>query len=422
MDLTSTRILITHTTISRIMGSTVVAAQLASCLQQKGASVTVFSAAFSSPAKEMFERNNILVVTNEDVDLDLYSFDFIWVNSQILPLSLVRALDEFNRAAEGDQRVLMEKMPVFIFNHMGAMEEVCDEFPYIPLLEESVASLEVYVSPEAYAAMQPYYDTARNADIPQAIFPNPAPREYAFDRSHLIEGVKPRSVLFVSSHLPEEAVQAMALLRQQGVSVHHIGTGADEREVTPDVIAQADAVVSIGKTVQYCLLSATPVFVYDYLGGYGYLSEDNRESAQYANFSGRGGVKLSAEEIVAALLGDYSSAAEYLESNLEMWREQFALDAQVDKIFALADPRQTLSFPYSSYTKTLMQQERFAFRYWKTWSEYIELFEWTRDNRDAIEKLLGVIDDIQNSMSFKAGRAITAPLRGLRDLLNRKAD
>ncbi|WP_251197724.1 hypothetical protein [Anaerotardibacter muris] len=414
--------MITHTTISQIMGSTVVAAQLASCLKEKGAAVTVFSTSFANPAKEMFERLAIDVVFDEDAQFDLYSFDYIWVNSQILPLSIVAALDQFNGATEEQQQILLKEMPCFIFNHMGAMEEVSDEYPYIPLLEESLASLEVFVSSEAREVMEPYYDADRNAAIPQVVFPNPAPQQFAFDRPALAQGAKPGSILFVSSHLPEEAYQAMDMLKSQGCEVLHIGAGANEREVTPEVIAQADVVVTIGKTVQYCLCSATPVFVYDYLGGFGYLNDKNIQAAQYANFSGRGGAKMSADQIVSALLDGYEQASVYLQANLAGLREQFDMGSQVDQIFAQAQPRGDISFPYRGYTKTLMQQERFAQRFWKTWYEYIALFEWTRENRDAIDHLLGTIDDIRGSVSFKAGRALTAPMRSLRNVFTRKGD
>lgn len=404
------------------MGSTVVTAQLASCLQQKGATVTVFSTSFVDPAKEMFTRTDINVVTDEEADLDLYSFDYVWVNSQILPLSIVAALDQFNGASRAQQQDLLKKMPCFIFNHMGAMETVSDEYPYIPLLEESIASLEVFVSPEAHDVMEPYYDADRNAGIPQVVFPNPAPQQFAFDRPAPAQDAKPESILFVSSHLPDEALQAMEILKSQGCKVWHIGTGAEEREVTPEVIEQADVVVTIGKTVQYCLLSATPVFVYDYLGGFGYLSDENMQTAQYANFSGRGGKKLSADHIVSTLLDGYGGAVAYLRENLAALRDQFDLGNQVDNIFSLAIARVEISFPYRGYTKTLAQQERFALRFWKTWYEHIALFEWTQENRDAIDHLLGTIDDIRGSVSFKAGRALTAPLRSMRDMFTRKAD
>ena len=182
MDLTNTRILISHTTIAQVMGSTIVTAQLASCLKRKGAEVLVFASTFEGSLKEMFERDDIPVITDEEADLDLYSFDYVWVNSQVLPFAFVRALDGFNAASEQEQEERLPNLPRFIFNHMGAMETVCDEYPYIPLLEESIASLEVYVSPEARDAMQPFYNETLNEGVPQTIFPNPAPSEFAFDR------------------------------------------------------------------------------------------------------------------------------------------------------------------------------------------------------------------------------------------------
>ena len=59
--------------------------------------------------------------------------------------------------------------------------------------------------------------------------------------------------------------------------------------------------ITIGKTVQYCLLSATPVFVYDYLGGFGYLDASNIERARYAISQDVVVRKLSAEEIASTL-------------------------------------------------------------------------------------------------------------------------
>lgn len=422
MDFTNARILITHTTISQIMGSTIVTAQLASCLKRKGAQVVVFSSTFEGSLKEMFERDGIPVIVDEEADLDLYSFDYVWVNSQVLPFAFVRALDAFNAASEQEQEERLSNLPRFIFNHMGAMEAVCDEYPYIPLLEESIASLEVYVSPEARDAMQPFYDKALNESIPQALFPNPAPSEFAFDRVIPAKGVRPQSVLCVSGHMPVEVGEALELLRKRGLNVHHIGAGADEREVTPEVIQDFDVVITIGKTVQYCMLSATPVFVYDYLGGFGYLDGENIERARYANFSGRGGVKMTAEEIVASLLDNYETAVAYFFSQREVWRKHYRLDARVDEVFALAQPRETLSFPYPGYTKVLLQQERFAVRFWRTWAEYHTLFAWTEDSREMIDQLVGSIEDIKGSMSFKAGRAITSPARLVRDLLSRKPE
>ena len=181
-------------------------------------------------------------------------------------------------------------------------------------------------------------------------------------------------------------------------------------------------VITIGKTVQYCMLSATPVFVYDYLGGFGYLDAENIERARYANFSGRGGVKMTAKEIAEALLDNYEAATAYFFSQREAWRNLYSLDERVDEVFALAQPREALSFPYLGYTKVLLQQERFAVRFWRTWAEYHTLFAWTEDSREMIDQLVSSIEDIKGSVSFKAGRAITSPARLVRDLLSRKPE
>lgn len=49
-----------------------------------------------------------------------------------------------------------------------------------------------------------------------------------------------------------------------------------------------DSVISIGKTVQYCLASHISVFCYDHFGEPGYISRNNYDKARHHNFSGRG--------------------------------------------------------------------------------------------------------------------------------------
>lgn len=81
-----------------------------------------------------------------------------------------------------------------------------------------------------------------------------------------------------------------------------IGEQGVVREVTPDLISQYDCVFTIGKTVQYCMISSTPVYVYDRFGGFGYLDAENFEKCAYANFSGRGGITKSSEEIASEII------------------------------------------------------------------------------------------------------------------------
>ena len=49
-------------------------------------------------------------------------------------------------------------------------------------------------------------------------------------------------------------------------------------------LQQYDLVITIGRTVPRCLAMGVPVYVYDYLGGPGYLTEANFSLAERNNF------------------------------------------------------------------------------------------------------------------------------------------
>lgn len=118
------------------------------------------------------------------------------------------------------------------------------------------------------------------------VFPNAAAPAFwdAFDpaRSDTL-----RRVAVVSNHVAEEVTGLMALLRANNVSVDAYGVGATVKRITPDLLVGYDAVVSIGKTVQYCIASGVPVFCYDHFAGPGWITPDSFDSARRTNFSGR---------------------------------------------------------------------------------------------------------------------------------------
>ncbi len=58
-------------------------------------------------------------------------------------------------------------------------------------------------------------------------------------------------------------------------------------EITPEVLAEFDLVVTIGRTVQYCLCLGLPVYCYGRFGGDGYISQDRLQLNEDFNFSGR---------------------------------------------------------------------------------------------------------------------------------------
>lgn len=110
MDLRGSSILLTHTLISNIMGSTMVCAQVAEELQRMGAAVTVLSSSFTGPARSVFESKGIHVEVGEDLERSIYDFDYVWAHSQLLPLSFIEQLGGISRNGIPEGK----KLPAFI--------------------------------------------------------------------------------------------------------------------------------------------------------------------------------------------------------------------------------------------------------------------------------------------------------------------
>ena len=78
----------------------------------------------------------------------------------------------------------------------------------------------------------------------------------------------------------------------------------------PRDIAQADAILTIGKSAQYAIAQAKPVFVYDHFGGDGWLTRANFNANLTHNFSGRPACRrLTPDALAAEIVNGYPMAA-----------------------------------------------------------------------------------------------------------------
>lgn len=386
MTVRGSSVLITHTLISNIMGSTMVCAQVAEELQRMGASVVVLASSFTGSARAIFENKGIRVEVGEDLEASIFDFDYVWVHSQLLPLSFVEQLGTVSREHVPDGK----RLPAFIFNHMSALDASPDEHPYIPLLEETIASAEVFVSQEARDALNKDYDTEANQGIPQRIVPNPAPSIYAQSSKVGTHPRVPQRIAIISNHVPPELFDAAEMLGSADVHVDIIGEQGVVQEVTPALIAQYDGVITIGKTVQYCMMSSTPVFVYDRFGGFGYLNDENFDACAYANFSGRGGARKNGEGIAKDVIDDFQQACSYSDAMHGVWRETYGMEHVLEDLFESVEPRTSITFPYPGYEHTLRMQMRFAWRYYRSWD--FEL--WMRAQKQHLEDELHRVKEV----------------------------
>jgi hypothetical protein len=289
------RVLLTNNSFRSYQGSELVALELAEYFVARGDDVVLYTNFAGPPISfetgPLARTGRFALVADPDADLDP-SFDLIWMHHQLLPPAVIEALGRGLRT-----RV--------VSHHMSALVEI--EFPLFAPLERRLADRILAVSPEVTPLLQEYGITGR-VDL----FPNPAPASF-FDfagRKRPID--RAASLLVVSNHPPAEVSEAMILLRASGVRAEHIGEGTGPQRITAKLLDGYDAVLTIGKTVQYALPQGLPVYEYDHFGGAGWLSADNFSGEAAHNFSGRATREhKTAQQIHDEVLSGYPAALNF---------------------------------------------------------------------------------------------------------------
>jgi hypothetical protein len=101
----------------------------------------------------------------------------------------------------------------------------------------------------------------------------------------------------------------------------------------PSLIRQFDAVVSIGKTVQYAMCCRRPAYVYDHFGGPGYLDDGNVSQAAWHNYSGRCVRReRSAAEIAQEIVAGYGRARSFAAGLPRSWLEVYRLEPYLERL------------------------------------------------------------------------------------------
>lgn len=286
-------------------GSELVLLELCEAMRSRGADVVVYANHWAPALKEEVERAGA-VATDACEGLRLFDFDLAWIQHHTAALLDLR-VDERSR----------ERTTV-VFAHLSPFEPL--EYPGF-VVESTLADLIVCNSLETRLAIL----DERLREHPWKIFANPAPRAF-FEAARIAPRTKLTSVCVVSNHVPDELIGAMELLRvEHGITCDVFGAGAARCErISPEILRAYDAVITIGKTVQYACAARIPVYCYDRFGGPGYLGAENFEAARERNFSGRcTGRKLAASAIAAELVDGFEAAGKWA---LALDVTPFALD------------------------------------------------------------------------------------------------
>lgn len=296
----------------RLGGSEIVALEIAEALYERGFEVLIRTNCLS----DVLIRSARVPIRFSDSDelIDLCDFDFVWMHH-----NMVAHLDI-------DNLLRSNRLPTIVSAHLSPFEML--ELVGVGFAVLVGARL-VSNSEETKARL-----VAMGIDSGEVLnFKNAAPKRFDLNLHSKRQTKVLAKLLVVSNHIPDEVCEAMTLLKKRGVLVKVFGLGRMERRITEFDIQDADAVLTIGKTVQYALLSGVPVFCYDHFGGPGWLTKENFDKACFYNFSGRCcGTRYSSKAIFEKLVVGYEVAANealYLKTE---FGSEFLIDSYIDQL------------------------------------------------------------------------------------------
>ena len=251
------------------------------------------------------------------IDIPVFAYDLVWMQNRIEPvLNYAELPDEAART-------------LFVFAHLDPNWSFAQ--PGI-LHEPLLGGCFLGTSPHSEERLVSR-GLARERIM---LFRNPAPERFVGPPKN--EGL--RSILIVSNHIPDELRDAAALLRDKGIAVSIWGANGDTigKRITPQALIDADAVVTIGKTVPYALRARRPVYVYDHFGGPGWLMPQNFATTRARNFSGlcceR---KIDGAQIADEIRSGFAQANHHCAVSLPFEPEDYSLDLFFDRLLALQE-------------------------------------------------------------------------------------
>lgn len=371
----------------------------------KGWQVDVFTNYLHDPFAKEFEdlKARGAVVSDDPDDFAAHAYDLIWVHHAVLPVTV---LERFQYG---------EKTPPIIWNHMSTMPGI--ESPILADIEASAAAQSLHNSVETMNEMLSY-------GLPHArssVWPNPAPRQFLADLKCDSASQRLTSILVVSNHPPQELEDALRIIEAEGVQVVRIGQERASR-VTPAVFGEVDAVVTIGKSVQYALCLGVPAYVYDHFGGPGWLTAENFENAASHNFSGRPERRrLTSEELAHEVLGGYALARRFTAESLTQNKDRFGLEQLVDTLLKKVleeKPRPPLSSAqarrWSAFARTQRDNTRAVQSAWENIAGLEARLDHLASLSSQNAELTEQVSEIRASRSFRLGNALMRPFQGLR--------
>ena len=368
-------------------GSELVTLEMIEGLRDLGHAVSLYTPFTEHDFLSSTLSEEVPVHTDPD-KVDLIEFDVVYSHHQTLSRIL---------PGQNLNWLMGPTRPVFLYNHLSPFEPF--EFPG-PFVEQMLADLVLCNSPETADRLAMF-----NSNYAKAIvFPNPAPAIFSVVAPMTTAPVRLQRLLSVSNHLPEELETALDILEAQGVTVTRIGQATQSRRVVPDDLATHDAVVTIGKTVQYALCAHRPVFCYDKFGGPGWLLPERADAAAERNFSGRctPGARRPEELVREITTGFAMAASSYPDpGNYEM---DHHLDGLLKRVTVILGKKSSLTADVETFGKVVEHEAELYGLVDRHYSQTLTLHRRNRDLARHVRRQRGELQTLKNAAKTEKPR------------------
>ena len=338
------RALLATNHLAMIAGSEMVTFEFAKSLIARGFDVDVYANHFGSPMSTHFVTLPRVRLIKEAESIRPFTYDFAYFQHQVAGL--------FDYKKYEDER----ESTLIIFGRLSrrSLIESGGWAHDNALGDLSIANSELTAERLAETGVRHSIHTFYNA----------APEEFFLTR----EGYKnrPENILVITNHSDKSLLGAVKILRKS-FKVKHIGlSGSGNALITPTHIREADLVIGIGKSAQYALASRTPLYIYDHIGGPGYLDSDNFSRALRYSFTGRCCERrLTPSQIANEIVGDYRHNVRYIGGLNDASLEIFKLEKHIHKLLAMPprsneEKRNSLKANESNIKREKMLSAHFA--------------------------------------------------------------
>jgi hypothetical protein len=162
-------------------------------------------------------------------------------------------------------------------------------------------------------------------------------------------------------------------------------------------------VVTIGKTVPYCLALKIPVYCYDHFGGPGWLHEENLDLASQNNFSGRGFSGKTPQAIALEIAEGYRESLGRLDRHTNLATDTLDLRKNLERL--LSRPAPAGKKRIQADTMPVLRQH----------AQYIRLARLLRSREAELEGLHKEVSRVKSALSWR----LASPFRVARNFLHR---